>query len=153
MPTVAELYKLDLPMWQEQSACAGMDPELWVGDDHSNTRVAKAKAICATCPVLDTCLDWALQLDKTLGNFPGIYGGLTSEERRKHKICRYVPCNEKIKKINTKPRAQNNFCSEEHQKLQAKLVVSRANAKNYEQPVEYYMRGSIRNGKGSAGTY
>jgi len=39
----------------------------------------KAKAICATCPVIDKCLQFALDNDDFEVT---IYGGLTGEERK-----------------------------------------------------------------------
>ncbi|MBB5167148.1 WhiB family transcriptional regulator [Mycobacterium sp. AZCC_0083] len=37
-----------------------------------------AKAMCLTCPVLDTCRDWALTNDEDWG----VWGGMTPQERR-----------------------------------------------------------------------
>ena len=64
-------------MWQERAACIGSDPELFASGVTS--RVLKAKAICADCPVIDQCLTFALDNE----DFEvGVYGGLTGDERR-----------------------------------------------------------------------
>ena len=42
------------------------------------SKVAKAKAICDTCPVAKECLDFALSEDIEFG----IFGGATPQERK-----------------------------------------------------------------------
>ena len=44
----------------------------------SPKRIAKAKAICATCPALDKCLNFALS--ECIEH--GIFGGTTPDERK-----------------------------------------------------------------------
>ncbi|WP_433291523.1 WhiB family transcriptional regulator [Pseudonocardia sp. CA-142604] len=67
--------------WRSQAACRSMDPELFfpvveVGPLCA-AQIARAKAVCAQCPVRAECLSFALtQLPH------GIAGGLTAEERR-----------------------------------------------------------------------
>jgi WhiB family transcriptional regulator, redox-sensing transcriptional regulator len=63
-----------------------MDAELFFGPDSETgqereIREAKAKAICALCPVRAQCLDYAL------GNSirHGIWGGLNKEERARER--------------------------------------------------------------------
>ena len=41
-------------------------------------RAANAKAICATCPVIEQCREYALRAQEPYG----IWGGMTEEERR-----------------------------------------------------------------------
>ncbi len=41
-------------------------------------RENQAKAVCAGCPVLETCLDWSLRTQQENGTL----GGLTEDERR-----------------------------------------------------------------------
>lgn len=71
----------DAPGWRELAACEGEDldtffpvgsagPALW--------QERRAKSICAGCPVAEECLSHALRT----GQDHGIWGGLTSEERR-----------------------------------------------------------------------
>jgi len=44
----------------------------------SPKRIAKAKAICATCPAISKCLDYALENEIEFG----IFGGTTPQERK-----------------------------------------------------------------------
>jgi WhiB family transcriptional regulator, redox-sensing transcriptional regulator len=46
------------------------------GDDHS-----AAKAVCAGCPVRQTCLDWALDHHED----HGMWGGMTERARRRYR--------------------------------------------------------------------
>jgi len=59
--------------WRLLSACA----------EHGDIffdwkRVAEAKAICATCPVVEHCLEFATKNDER----DGVWGGLTAKERK-----------------------------------------------------------------------
>jgi WhiB family redox-sensing transcriptional regulator len=68
--------------WRAHAACRGADVELFFNPDRERggrkrRREAKAKAICATCPVVDSCLDWALRV----GEPYGVWGGLSAEQR------------------------------------------------------------------------
>ena len=65
-------------MWQDSAACKDADSNLFLSGVTS--RVEKAKAICATCAVVDKCLQFAI--DKEAFE-PHVYGGLTGEERKK----------------------------------------------------------------------
>jgi WhiB family transcriptional regulator, redox-sensing transcriptional regulator len=72
--------------WREFAACVGEDPELFypVGEDGpALLQIAEAKAVCARCPVLAECRDFALGT----GDDFGVLGGLTPAERRKARIC------------------------------------------------------------------
>ena len=64
-------------MWQERAACLTAGSSLFLTGVTS--RVLKAKAICAECPVIDACLDFALQHEDYE---PHVYGGMTGDERR-----------------------------------------------------------------------
>jgi WhiB family redox-sensing transcriptional regulator len=69
--------------WVGDAACreAGVDPELFFPVSESGPgarQAAAAKAICARCPVLAQCRDWAV----LAGEPAGIWGGTTPEERR-----------------------------------------------------------------------
>jgi WhiB family transcriptional regulator, redox-sensing transcriptional regulator len=66
--------------WLRRAACVGEDPELFfpVGTSGPALRdVAEAKLVCARCPVMDDCLDWALRTGQT----SGVWGGTCEEER------------------------------------------------------------------------
>ncbi|MCF6425823.1 WhiB family transcriptional regulator [Amycolatopsis tucumanensis] len=67
--------------WRTRAACRDEDPELFfpVSEMGPGARqVARAKAVCASCPVRAECLAYAL--DSGLDN--GIFGGTTEQERR-----------------------------------------------------------------------
>ena len=69
-----------LPEWIADAPCSQADPELFFPDAHeSRANVALAKRVCAACPVRQECLEWALDRGEKFG----IYGGLTSTQRRK----------------------------------------------------------------------
>ncbi|MEU7061607.1 WhiB family transcriptional regulator [Streptomyces sp. NPDC046197] len=66
--------------WLRSAACVGEDPELFfpVGTTGPALReVAAAKRICARCPVITQCLDFALGS----GQASGVWGGTCEEER------------------------------------------------------------------------
>ena len=65
-------------MWQDSAACKDADSNLFLSGVTS--RVQKAKAICATCSVIDKCLAFAIANEDFE---PHVYGGLTGEERKK----------------------------------------------------------------------
>ena len=64
-------------MWQDSAACKGADSSSFLSGVTS--RVQKAKAICATCPVIEKCLAFALANEDFE---PHVYGGMTGDERR-----------------------------------------------------------------------
>jgi WhiB family redox-sensing transcriptional regulator len=63
------------PAWMLRGACTREDPEVFFSDDIADE--VQATAICAGCPVMDRCLEWAL----TRPEPHGTWGGLTSAER------------------------------------------------------------------------
>lgn len=65
-------------MWQDSAACKDADSNLFLSGVTS--RVQKAKAICATCSVIDKCLAFAIANEDFE---PHVYGGMTGEERRR----------------------------------------------------------------------
>ena len=65
-------------MWQDSAACKGADSNLFLSGVTS--RVQKAKAICASCAVVDECLQFAIDNEDFE---PHVYGGLTGDERRR----------------------------------------------------------------------
>lgn len=68
--------------WRRHAACRPtehhtLDPDLFFPDPEEMDKIHTAKALCAQCPVRDTCLDAALEN----GDAHGIRGGLTEQER------------------------------------------------------------------------
>lgn len=76
-------YRAGSADWRTRAACRGMDGELFFPNDSDTPGQANAKAICATCPVLDACLLDALDVEDRTGAYSryGIRGGLTGDER------------------------------------------------------------------------
>ena len=69
--------------WQRHAACRDMDLELFFHPDGERDpsraqRVARAKTICADCPVAAACRSWARQVEEPYG----IWGGESEDERR-----------------------------------------------------------------------
>ena len=68
--------------WQVGAACRGMSVDVFYNGDNERgarkrQRDATAKAICANCPVISECLNWAM----SVGEPNGVWGGLTTDER------------------------------------------------------------------------
>lgn len=75
-------FAYHLEPWQADAACNDADPTLFHFDhnergDARKTRETQAKAICATCPVITACADYATRTQDP----HGIYAGNTAEER------------------------------------------------------------------------
>ena len=67
--------------WQESAACRGMSIHLFFGEDNEQTRAARekrAKAVCRTCPVIDTCLQVAIDRNER-----GVWGGTNEQDRKR----------------------------------------------------------------------
>lgn len=72
----------DDPAWMRDAECARIDvtpdpdPDPWFGD---RRQVDAAKRICATCPVQEPCLAYALanRIEH------GVWGGTSARERRR----------------------------------------------------------------------
>lgn len=67
------------PDWMSQAACDGAPPE-WFYPPKSE-RPTKARAVCATCPVAEPCLDYALTRFTNKDDH-GVWAGTTVKERR-----------------------------------------------------------------------
>ncbi len=71
-------------LWQIKAACRGpqaavfFPPAQFERKDEKEDREARAKAICAACPVRRPCLDYALRIREP----HGIWGGLNEIERK-----------------------------------------------------------------------
>ncbi len=69
--------------WWERAACRGLDTSLFFPARGEST--AEAKAVCASCPVSDDCLWFALgDSDRRPQRF-GVWGGSTERHRRRER--------------------------------------------------------------------
>ena len=66
------------PTWRQRSACRGLDPDVFVPS--SDEEAEEAKAVCATCPVRQLCLEHALAHRE----YDGIWGGFTEARTPPH---------------------------------------------------------------------
>jgi len=70
--------------WQDAAACRGPNQAIFFPPARLERRTEKrrreqrAKEICHSCPVLEMCLDHAIEI----GEQHGIWGGLTARERK-----------------------------------------------------------------------
>ncbi|GMQ98323.1 MAG: hypothetical protein BMS9Abin17_0830 [Acidimicrobiia bacterium] len=65
--------------WRDQAACNGIDSDVFFPESESESASEAAKAICAECPVAQTCLQYALSTNQGAG----VWGGLDEGERRR----------------------------------------------------------------------
>ncbi len=74
-------YNVDRPDWAADARCRNVPNNVFFPDSGEN--YAKARAVCARCPVKDACLDWQLEHEKgqALCCRHGMYGGQTPRER------------------------------------------------------------------------
>ena len=63
--------------WRWQALCAQVDPELFFPEKGGSTTAAKQ--LCASCPVIEQCLAWAVANNERFG----IWGGQTERARRR----------------------------------------------------------------------
>lgn len=70
--------------WEQAAACRGQDQSLFFGPNRfepkheRDAREEAAKAICATCPVINRCRETSI----LRGEIFGVWGGLGEAERR-----------------------------------------------------------------------
>ena len=70
--------------WQLAAACRGMDDTWFFPPDREQakartSRISRAKAVCAHCPALIPCRNFALDNREVFG----VWGGLSEDDREK----------------------------------------------------------------------
>jgi WhiB family redox-sensing transcriptional regulator len=67
--------------WRDRAACAGpgISPDLFFPDPGQRGKVARARRVCARCPVQAPCLEDALATPGLLDD--GIRAGTTAKDR------------------------------------------------------------------------
>lgn len=81
--------------WRHRAICRTEDPELFFPVGNSGPallQTAEAKTVCRRCPVVASCLEWALES----GQDEGVWGGMSADERRA------------LKRRNARTRARSN---------------------------------------------
>ena len=63
--------------WRLDAACRDLDTAIFFPE--SDDEIARAKAVCASCPVRQECLDFALITRQD----DGVWGGLDENERKR----------------------------------------------------------------------
>lgn len=74
--------------WMEMAACKGNTQLMFPKEHKDITYIAKARAICKSCPVRKPCLEYALEFPPA--DMHGVWAGLTSRqlaaEQRKRNV-------------------------------------------------------------------
>jgi WhiB family transcriptional regulator, redox-sensing transcriptional regulator len=72
-------------VWMSRAGCKDVNPELFFplgSSDAPDWQIARAKRVCASCPVRVHCLAYSVET----GQKYGIWGGLTELERRRIRV-------------------------------------------------------------------
>jgi WhiB family transcriptional regulator, redox-sensing transcriptional regulator len=66
--------------WRARAACSGYPNTLFfpTSEGADDASVDRAKAVCAVCPVVEDCLEYALETNQRAG----IWGGTSEQERK-----------------------------------------------------------------------
>jgi WhiB family redox-sensing transcriptional regulator len=67
--------------WRDKAECRGSDPELFFPYSRGpsgKAQIEVAKQVCADCPVISDCLNWALESSPMP---EGVWGGTDEDER------------------------------------------------------------------------
>lgn len=84
MASLPQLWGAPGTEWQQDGLCRDTDASVFFPPPHfehkpeREAREAKAKGICAHCPVRAECLDWALATREP----HGVWGGYSESERK-----------------------------------------------------------------------
>lgn len=79
MPIEIEYTDLELESWRDGAACIDRDDIGFFPTPEDVGAINRAKAVCASCPVADVCLGFAIETNQP----DGIWGGMTTRERQK----------------------------------------------------------------------
>ncbi|WP_431983904.1 WhiB family transcriptional regulator [Streptomyces qinglanensis] len=67
--------------WRHHALCREEDPELFFPIGNTGPaliQIEEAKTVCYRCPVMEKCLEWALETNQD----SGVWGGMAEDERR-----------------------------------------------------------------------
>lgn len=74
-------HTIDGVHWHTRAACRDQDPELFFPIGNTGPallQIQEAKEVCYRCPVIDQCLQWALDTRQDAG----VWGGTSEDDRR-----------------------------------------------------------------------
>jgi len=74
--------------WRLSAACLGSSSTIWFLDRKRNA-TAPARKICAVCPVVSECAEYAITTNQALG----FWGGMSERERRRERARRKLEDN------------------------------------------------------------
>lgn len=80
VPTGFELPSFTPQPWTKDAACATTDPDAFFPDPSDKDTAARAKAVCAGCPVRAECLQFAVNLSPRPES--GVWGGKSFHKTR-----------------------------------------------------------------------
>ena len=74
-----QMFDVKFSRWRDEAACLSVvDDVSFFPDAEDLIGTARAKAVCASCPVAAECLTWSIETNQGAG----IWGGHTPKERR-----------------------------------------------------------------------
>ncbi len=75
------MFEYERPAWQKQAACRGMDINIFFPKRGQTKFIEKAKKVCASCPVMNECREYGIELAQEFDTI-GIFGGLATINRK-----------------------------------------------------------------------
>lgn len=72
------VFSFRRPTWHNLANCRNVSGRIFF-EEAVRIIVKEAKAVCNKCPVRERCLDFAIRNEEV-----GIWGGMTTTERRRH---------------------------------------------------------------------
>jgi WhiB family redox-sensing transcriptional regulator len=84
LPISQIYYDPSQEKWRSQANCRNTPVDVFFPDKGaSKEKIAKARAICNECNVIDDCHDWSIQFSERA--LVGIWAGMTTIDRRKER--------------------------------------------------------------------
>lgn len=80
------------PEWREEAACRGVDGRTFYAEEGDDPHYAAAKRVCARCPVIERCLEYAIGANEHEGCWAGLtpveLGRVQNRARRRRRLDR-----------------------------------------------------------------
>jgi hypothetical protein len=103
--------------WRDHAACRDLDGDLFfpVGSGNWVHQVAEAQAVCARCPVITQCRQWAVTTQQTHGVWGGRLMGASYHDECRHRGCdQPVTTGDRCPSHTVPASRDNQLCSEGH---------------------------------------